>query len=362
MAVIIFKPTENCNANCIYCEVIKKNKGITMDYKLLEKVIYRINEFLENNKNEDVVLNWHGGEISLLGSEYFYKTYELINTICKHTKNRLTHLIQSNLTIINQNLIDAFKLLKIEQIGTSFEIIPNIRGIGKNRNSELYNKKFFEGINLLEENGMRWGAIYVVHKKSLAYPIEIFNTLINMSHHNGVMLNKIYIYDEDKHNLSITSEEYADFLGKIFPIWWKDRDTLPPIKPFDNFVKSYEGKQNLMGCELAGMCSYKWSYIGPSGEASHCGRAGDFQILSYGNIKDRTLDEILHDSQRDVFEERKKILANTECKECRFWKNCSGGCPLDAFMINKNFMTKSDVHCTWVKRFVTKYFEPITGY
>jgi sulfatase maturation enzyme AslB (radical SAM superfamily) len=164
---------------------------------------------------EKMNIIWHGGEVCLLGAEYFYKTIHFLEKYCKNTKNRIKHSVQSNLTLINQEIIDAFKILGIESVGTSFEIIPHIRGFGKKRDSVAYNKKFFEGVNLLEENGLRWGVIYVVHKQSLKDPLGIFNTLANLNVASGPQLNKIYIYDEDKYNLAITGKEYADFLGAI---------------------------------------------------------------------------------------------------------------------------------------------------
>jgi radical SAM protein with 4Fe4S-binding SPASM domain len=115
-----------------------------------------------------------------------------------------------------------------------------------------------------------------------------------------------------------------------------------------------------MDCELAGKCSHKWMYIGPTGKVSHCGRAGDFGILHYGNIQNQSFEELLNNHQRNDMSNRSAILQNGTCKDCRFWMVCHGGCPLDAIMVNKNMNTKS-THCEWVKSFLTEYFEPITG-
>ncbi|HOT88315.1 MAG TPA: hypothetical protein PL028_02095 [Bacteroidales bacterium] len=38
MATIIFKPTEKCNSNCIYCDVVVKKKPKTMSLELLEHI------------------------------------------------------------------------------------------------------------------------------------------------------------------------------------------------------------------------------------------------------------------------------------------------------------------------------------
>lgn len=360
MITIIFKAVEKCNSNCIYCGVIKKRQNVIMQYELLKDILQKINDYLLKYPEEIISFIWHGGEVCLLGAEYFFKAIAFLETYCKTTKNRIKHSVQSNLTLINQEIIDAFKILGIESVGSSYEFIPHIRGFGKNRDSVAYNKKFFEGANLLEENGMRWGVIYVVHKQSLNNPIEVFYTLTNLNINNGPQFNRIYIYDEDKYNLAITGREFADFLGAIFPLWWENRDKYLNIHPFSAFYESYTHKINRMGCELSGKCSHKWIYIGPTGKLAQCGRAGDFGILSYGNIQNQTLADILQNPQRNDIKNRVTLLRNTTCKDCRFWMLCHGGCPLDPMLVNGDIYTTGP-HCEWITHFLTHYFEPITG-
>jgi uncharacterized protein len=360
MITIIFKAVEKCNSNCIYCGVIKKHQNAIMQYDLLKEIFQKINDYLLKYPDEKICFTWHGGEVCLLGAKYFFKAIELLEKYCSATKDRITHLVQSNLTLINQEIIDAFKLLGMKTVGASYEFIPHIRGFGKNRDSIEYNRKFFEGVNLLEKNGMTWGVIYVVHKLSLQNPLEVFYMLTNLNVAGGAKMNKIYIYGEDTHNLAISGREYADFLGAILPAWWKHRERFAHLSPFSQFYESYMRQTNRMDCELAGQCSHRWLYIGPTGAASQCGRAGDFGILPYGNIQEQTFEELLNKPQRNDIKNRIDILQNGACKDCRFWKVCHGGCPLDAILINGALNTKAP-HCDWIKPFLTEYFEPITG-
>jgi len=360
MITIIFKAVEKCNSNCIYCGVKKKHQNVIMKYELLQDILQKINDYLLLNPKEIISFIWHGGETCLLGADYFFKAIAFIDKYCSTTKNRIKHLVQSNLTLINQEIIDAFKILGIDSVGSSYEFIPHIRGFGKERDSVAYNKKFFEGVNLLEKNGLTWGVIYVVHKQSLKNPMEVFHILSNLNVSCGPQFNKIYIYDEDKYNLAITGREYADFLGAILPFWWEHKERFSRISPFSDFFDSYTHKINRMGCELTGKCSHSWIYIGSTGKITQCGRAGDFGILSYGDIQNQTFEEAMTHPLREDIKNRVSILKETECKDCRFWTVCHGGCPLDAIMVKGNINQKS-VHCDWVKPFLKEYFEPITG-
>lgn len=357
---MIFKAVEKCNSNCIYCDVIKKKQDKIMDLELLELLFIRINEYLSGRPEEMLTFTWHGGEVCLLGAGYFKTALRLQKEHCPSTGSRINHQVQSNLTLINQDLIDAFRGLGITQIGSSFEPLPNIRGFGKNRNSDAYNRKFFEGVRLLEKNRMTWGVIYVVHRGSLEIPLNLFYYLTNLNIGSHPNFNQVKIFGEDKHHLGITGEEFADFLGAIFPVWWKYRHRYPDMQPFAQLVKNIRDGEKGLLCENSGDCQYNWLYIGPDGETSQCGRGGDYNILSYGNLKDFEIEELLSHPERDTLSRRQHILPEGECKDCRFWGICHGGCPLDAKMEYDDIMRRSP-NCSAMKCFIEKYFEPVTG-
>jgi radical SAM protein with 4Fe4S-binding SPASM domain len=284
----------------------------------------------------------------------------LQSTICGKNAHRIEHLVQSNLTLITQELLDAFRTLGINQIGSSYDPLPGIRGFGPRRDSIAYNRQFLRGAALLDKNKFTWGVIYVVHRRSLASPVEIFNQLVNLNLRGNPNFNPIYIYGEDPHNLRITPEEYAGFLGAIFPVWWKNRLRYPNVKPFTGMVQAYFTSERPLVCELSGQCAHEWIYIGPDGQVSQCGRSGDFNIMSYGNIRDKSMNDILQDPRRDVFNQRRDLLERTECMGCRFWGICHGGCPLDGYLIHGDFKHRYAM-CSSYKHFLENFFEPVVG-
>lgn len=361
MATLIFKALESCNSNCIYCDVIQKHKTHVLEYDLLELIFHRINDYLFEFKDKEFTFNWHGGEVCLLGAEYFEKAFQLQESICINTKNRITHVVQSNITLLTQDIINAFKKLGIKSVGSSFDPLPGIRGMGPSRDSEQYMKKFFRGFELLRQNKMGCGIIYVVHRRSLEKPLEILQYLSNFKNISGIQLSKSYIYHEDKHNLSITMEEFAHFMGTIFAEWYSKQDIYPDITPLNSFLNSAKTGRCKMSCMFSGYCSQDWINITPDGTASQCGRTGDFEVAQMGNIKDKSLKELFADPLKNELATRSNKLLTSACKGCKYWFVCHGGCPLDAFMQHGSFMEKAD-ECEWIKIFMAEYFEPITGY
>lgn len=331
-----------------------------MPLDILEIMFQRINEYLNEKPRETIEVIWHGGEPLLLGADYFRNAVALQKRHCTETLPRIKHSIQTNLTCFNQSYVEPFRELGITSVGTSFDPEPHIRGPGKDIDSDYYNDKFLRGLIELERNGFGWGIIYVVTKKSLNKPLGVFYFLTNLVPSGGVMLNPVLIYDDHRRDISVSAQDYVEFLGRIFPVWWKHRHRYPNVDPFKPLVQNIIEGITSLGCSDSGSCTYEHINIAPNGETSQCGRSADWGLLQYGNVKERSLKEILLDSQRDELEYRNNYLLDNDCKGCRFWDLCHGGCPLDAYAKYKSFHHKSE-WCEAKRGFITDYFEPVTG-
>lgn len=362
MPTIIFKATEACNANCVYCDVVHRKKPRTISEALLKKTFERINEYLIEYKEEIMQIIWHGGEPCMAGIELYKTALSYLKDTCPETSSRIQFAIQTNLTMIDQDFVDVFNEMGIRTYGTSYEPFHGIRGIGKKRDSQLYNQKFFDGINLIEKNDCSWGFIYVVTKNVLDKPLEVFYHLTNLKLKGGFDIHNVVVYDgaaSECQETLVSQEEYADFLGAIFKEWWPHKERYPGVNPFRSYLKMYTTNEECLCCNDAQGCGLH-VYIGPDGETAQCGRAADWSILKYGNIKEHSFKDIFFNEQRKMIENRSSVLSNSDCKGCEYWRICHGGCPLDAYNGYKDFNRKTD-QCLSKKIFLKKYFEPITG-
>lgn len=360
MAVLIFKETEACNSNCIYCDVISRKKPRTINMERLEKVFVYINEYLEANPDEDFSIVWHGGEPCIVGAEFYRNVKRFQDKHCAATQDRIHHDIQTNLTLINQELIDVFMELGINMAGTSYEPYKGIRGFGPQRDSSAYNIKFYKGIDLIEKNGWSWGFIYVITRNVLDKPEEVFRLLTNFRAQGGFQLHPVYSYkNEDPNGVGITAKEYADFLGEVFKIWWPERNRFPYVSPFRNYLQSYTSKFG-GNCSESGKCAYSHIYIGPDGTYSHCGRASDWDVFDVGDIDNMSIIEAFRHPYRKELAERDNYLKENDCRGCQYFSICHGGCPLDAWNSKNTVMAKSE-WCLSTKYFLKHYFEPISG-
>ncbi len=358
MPTIIFKATERCNANCAYCDVVHKESVPDMSLDMLRLVFTRVDEYLKARPAEHVNLTWHGGEVLMLGADYLNKAARLQAECCPSTKSRISNLIQSNLTLLNPELVAALRNLGITNVGTSYDPLDNVRGFGGGRDSGSYNKLFLKGVSLLEESDMRWGIIYVVTKKSLAVPRELLKFLTNLT--DNLMINPVLVQGGNQGDLGITAEEYADFLGEMFKLWWKTPGWRGMVRPFSEYYGYYTSKDTGLLCTRGGRCGNNHMYIGPRGELSHCSCSADWNLVNYGNIADTTIGEVFGREKRKDWLERSAVLQAGECGGCRFWGICHGGCPMNSLALHGDLRHKTG-WCAATKLFLTKYFEPITG-
>ena len=360
MATVIFKPTEACNSSCIYCDLVgKKTPGPKrMPFETLELFFRRVNEFLLERPQESIKIIWHGGEPLLLGPRYFERAQHYQEKHCSETVTRIRHTIQSNLTLLSREFIEPMRKLGVTGFGTSYDPIDNIRGLGAKRDWRAYNRRFLEAICLLEEEGFNWGVVYVVTRHSLAQPLEIFNFLTNLSPQKTLKFNPVLVLGDGLDHIKISPAEYMEFLGAIFPTWWRNRADFGPIEPLSSLVQNLYDDRKSLACLDSGACSDSHLGVLPDGSMSHCGRSATWGLLNYGSIQERSFSHVFSDPQREMLLRRNAVLLDTECKGCRFWDICHGGCPLDVWAAAGSFFHKSG-WCHAKKGLIERYIEPM---
>ena len=363
MTTLILKPTEACNAACTYCEVERKGwrNARIMPAGTLELLFKRIDEFLTARPTEQLEVIWHGGEPLLLAPEYFARARAFQDQHCAKTSGRIRHTMQTNLTLLTEAHIEALRRLGMVSVGTSYDPVPGVRLLKKNDDGSAYNRKFLDGAAMLERAGIRWGVICVVTRLSLPHAVDIFHFLTNLVPDGGVLFNPVNVDKPEQEFLAVSGEQYADFMGAIFPVWHAHRDRYPRIEPLESLVKELrtdDGRNRY--CHDGGHCADSHFNLGPDGKWSHCGRTADWAMLDYGTIFERSIAEVFADDAREQLRQRSATLHDGECKDCRWWNQCHGGCPLDAHGASGSLMRKT-MWCDAKRILIERHVLPAIG-
>ena len=101
---VLLEPTAECNLRCRHCYHAKT------DYVKNRMSIPTLNKFLKcvAGYYRDVKIIWHGGEPILMGYDFFENAYALFKRFSAEYNIRFKFGIQTNGTLLNDNLIDLF--------------------------------------------------------------------------------------------------------------------------------------------------------------------------------------------------------------------------------------------------------------
>ena len=360
MATIIVEPTHACNAACAYCYAAGRKPGAepVMSLEILELLFARIDAYLAERPREIMGVVWHGGEPLLAGPEFFAAAVEFQRRHCRATGDRIRHAIQSNLTLLTVEVTGLLKQLGIRTVGSSCDPCTGLRGLGPACDAEAYDRRYREGLALLRREGLSAGVIYVVTRPALDQPLEVFHRLMALPAGGPVDFSPVLLPEGKTDSLGVTGEEYGAFLGAIFPEWWAKRDRHPEVGPFTLLVKNLSEGVRRLPCRDSGRCARLYLNLEPDGRLSHCNRTTDCPSLDYGNLRDRPLAEAFADPAREALLRRNRVLFEGECRGCRFWPVCHGGCPMDAWLRTGSLMHKSQF-CEAKRTFIERHVEPL---
>jgi len=293
---LITKCTEYCNANCVYCAVRdKEDKRDRMSIDVLRSLLERVAEYLRADPQRRVNITWHGGEPMLMGADFYRAVRLLHREILGWDAPRLRHSMQSNLTLLTPELAGVLREMGLVSIGSSYDYTPGLRGLAPHRDHLEYERRFFEGVELLHRNGISTGIIFVVTSRTVDAPVETLVYMCNLlgkRYRGHIRLNPLYREGEASKDmnadLAISPEQFGHFLGRAFKYWLPRRNLLPGVAPFGALARAVEGDVGQLSCEEAGRCGNTHLAIGPRGEVWQCGRAMDNASLQFGRWTSRS--------------------------------------------------------------------------
>lgn len=340
--IFIIKPTYACNLACKYCYLSNDTKKYYhADLSLILKALSQIREVIRTQGVRPSTLIWHGGEPLLWGFENFKRVFEFVDQEFKGCNIR--HSIQTNLSLINEQFIELFKQYKVN-VSFSLDGTQDIHDSqridksGQGTFEKILNKYF-----LCKEHGLNPGCIVVATRKHIGRVAELYEFLAN----NGISfkLNPIFNSGEaininDEYGLS--ASDYARISIELFDLWYNDKQRRINNQKFADIASAIvTGRTSL--CVFSKNCQDSVCAISPYGDVFPCGRFCDNSLkeYAYGNINDTTLINILADRKDTEVYKREYWIQNSECRECRYYKICNGGCLHDGFLVNHDFRTKS---------------------
>jgi uncharacterized protein len=343
---VLAKPVgASCNLRCKYCYYLEKshlyrNAPVrVMSDELLERFVQG---YIQAQTMSQVLFTWHGGEPLMRPLSFYRKAVALQE---KYAFGRqIDNTIQTNGTLLTDEWCEFFKehnwLVGISIDGPQ-DFHDEYRRTASDKPSW---QKVMRGIRLLRKHGVEWNAMAVVNDFNAGYPLEFYHFFKEMgakyiqfapvvermaAHSDGRHLATLVDQECPVTDFSVSPAQWGDFLCAIFDEWVRHDVGQTYVEIFDCTLANWVG-------ERPGICVY----------AKECGHAGVMEFngdvyscdhfvfpeYKLGNIRDKTLVEMLYGEQQRQFSCLKHASLPKQCKECEWEFACHGECPKNRFV------------------------------
>lgn len=362
---VLAKPVgASCNLRCKYCYYLEKAHlyrnapARVMSDELLERFVQ---EYIQAQTMSQVLFTWHGGEPLMRPLSFYRKAVALQE---KYAFGRqIDNTIQTNGTLLTDEWCGFFKehnwLVGISIDGPQ-EFHDEYRRTASDKPSW---QKVMRGIRLLRKHGVEWNAMAVVNDFNAGYPLEFYHFFKEMgakyiqfapvvermaAHSDGRHLATLVDQEFPVADFSVSPAQWGDFLCAIFDEWVRHDVGQTYVEIFDCTLANWVG-------ERPGICVY----------AKECGHAGVMEFngdvyscdhfvfpeYKLGNIRDRTLVEMLYGEQQRQFSCLKHASLPKQCKECEWEFACHGECPKNRFVNDRYGNPGQNYLCSGYRHF-----------
>lgn len=345
---VMAKPSGSvCNIDCEYCFYLEKDQLYPerqANWRMSDETLELfIKQYIEAQPGNNVEFAWQGGEPTLLGINFFKKAVQLCE---KYRVNKtIHHAFQTNGILIDDEWCKFFKdnqfLVGISIDGPS-ELHDHYR---VTRSRKGTHSKVESAINLLRKYNVEFNTLTVINDQNVKHPLKVYEYLksLGSTHLQFIpLVERDSLQNEERTQLlaspsepfgrvtswSVSPKEYGKFLTTIFDYWVKHDVGSTFVQMFDSTLASWIG-------EPAGVCIF----------SKECGHAfalesnGDlYQCDHYvypeyklGNIHKQNIIELNISDEAIQFGLDKFETLNEKCRNCRYLRNCNGGCPKHRF-------------------------------
>ncbi len=336
-----------CNLDCTYCFYLEKQKlyprqrNFTMSPVVLESFI---RQKIEAHQTEIVSFSWQGGEPTLLGLDFFR---QVVNFQRKYSNGKyITNGFQTNGILLNDAWCKFFKehnfLIGISIDGPE-ELNDRFR---KNKGGKPTFRNIMRGISYLQNHGVDFNTLSVVHKDNSYYPLEIYHFLKEIG---SLFMQFIPVIERmadmatmgafrlvapdypGRTNVtqwSVEPEQYGNFLCELFNEWVQQDVGSYFVQIFDVALSAW--------CDMEpGLCVFR-KICGDAMVLEHNGDLYSCDHYVYpqyriGNIMNRPLTSLINSKQQKNFGRAKIDTLPRYCQECDIKFICNGECPKHRF-------------------------------
>ena len=341
-----------CNLNCRYCYYLRKqdlypkDESFRMPDDLLEEYIV---QHIAACPTPTILFSWQGGEPTLLGLDYFRKIVALQR---KHQapEREIINGIQTNGTLLDE---EWCRFLAAEKffVGLSLDGPREFHDRYRETKGQApTHKRVMQSFRLLKRYHIHCDTLCVVNDQNVRHPTTVYRFFKEL----GVdFLQFLPLVERTKDGVSpesVPADAYGAFLCAILREWIRHDVGRIGIQIFDEAARPFLGMEHSL-CIFRETCG-DFPVLEHNGDFFACDHFVD-QEHYIGNLRARSLVEMLEDPAQRAFGQRKRDALPRECRECDVLAMCNGGCPKDRFLTTRDGEPGLNYLCAGLKQFFT---------
>lgn len=317
------KVTKFCNLRCKYCyEYPYLSDKRKIEEPEARKMFVTLAKYFSQT-GQNVHFIWHGGEPFVLPPAYYQNLFEIQATIFGEYGVTYENSVQTNLTILHQDWLDALKNDIFDAIGVSIDMIGDDR---VNVAGKPMDDKVLDNMQKLIDNGITFGTITVLSAKTQPHILDIYRFFCEIN--TPCSLIPIQKNAAVAHHdfFSLAPQAVVAAYIALFETWLTAENAvlIDPIEHYINSaIKYLNPNKTLLYYQKA--VSDSLFIINTDGKIYGDIYANNFDTDAYyGNIFEESFEDILKSEvYQQVVAASDKRLAQI-CGQCPFWGACMG--------------------------------------
>ena len=354
---VMAKPTgATCNLDCEYCfflskEMLYPGSRFRMAEELQETYIRQL--LAAHVGAPEVVVAWQGGEPTMMGLPFFRRAIELQGRFASPGQ-QILNTLQTNGTLLDDEW-GAFLKENGFLVGISIDGPRDIHDAYRvDKGGKATFDRVMKGLDVLKRHAVDWNVLTTVHAVNGDHGRTVYrflrdelgatfiqyipiierataDTLAIADAGWGSRVHGRPLYTQEGSlvtHRSIGPEQYGRFMVDVFEEWVRRDIGEVYVQVFDTALANWYGEGGGM-CVHAETCGQQLA-LEHNGDMYSCDHYVEPGYL-LGNIKDKTMLELVSLPQQTKFGQDKRDTLTRFCLDCDVRFACNGGCPKDRF-------------------------------
>ncbi len=346
-----------CNLDCRYCYYLNKKalypkgESFHMTDDVLERYIV---QHIETCPKEMILFEWHGGEPTILGLDYFRRIVQLQREH-RPAGQQILNGIQTNGILLDDEWC-RFLAAERFQVGISIDGPKEFHDrYRRTKAGHATHRQVMQSFRLLKRHRVAYDVLCVVHRWNVGQPTTVYRFFKELGVEFLQFLPLVSRQGRDGVTAETApAEAYGAFLCTIFDEWVRHDIGQIGIQNFDEALRPFLGIEHAL-CVFRETC----------GDILVIEHNGDFYSCDHfvnpehriGNILETPLVEMLESPAQREFGRQKRDALPRYCRECEVLDSCNGGCPKDRFARTPDGEEGLNYLCAGFKRFFA-YSQP----